>query len=93
MSNPHVRTDGTRRSHVPITTVLNPHVRRPAVNDPARDEYDAALRIVLHLCMIFSGIIAVTVLSVIGASWPVTVVAQGLIPGAIQEIGDFKLHL
>jgi hypothetical protein len=93
MNNPHVRADGSMVVHVPIKDILNPKIRRPPADDPMREEYDAGLRIVIHLAMIFSGVITVSILTIIGIEWYITVIANGLIPGAIQEVGDFKLHL
>lgn len=91
--DPHAESDGWRRKHVPINAVLNPHIKRPPADDPGRQEYDAALRAVLHIVMIFSGVVAVACLTLAGVAWYVSVIAQGIIPGAIQEVGDFKLHL
>lgn len=89
--NPHLMVDGTRREHIPLKQVFT--TPRPAIDDPRRNEYDAALRIILHLAMIMSGVLAVSIMTIAGANVFMTICAQALIPGAVQEVGDFKLHL
>lgn len=93
IGDPHLLSDGTRVHHVRIRDVLNPKVKRPRADDPMREEYDAALRITLHLCMIFSGIFTVTLLTLLSVDVYFTIAMEGLIPGAIQEVGDFRFHL
>jgi hypothetical protein len=78
---------------VPLTVVLNPKVHRPPADDPRREEYDAGLRIVMHLCMILSGVITIALLTMMRTEAYMMVGAEGLVPGAIQEVGDFILHL
>lgn len=93
ITDPHLMRDGSHRDHVPLRVVLDPKVHRPPLDDPEREEYDAGLRIVIHLAMIFSGIFTVAVLTMLGTDIYLMVALQGMIPGAIQEVGDFKLHL
>lgn len=92
--DPHIKADGGAIRHVPLTVVLNPKIKRPPVDvQPDRDEYDAGLRLLMHLCMIFGGIFAVTIMTIIGVDIYLTIAVQGIIPGAIQELEDFKLHV
>jgi hypothetical protein len=92
--NPHVKADGSFIPHTPLIKVLNPKIPRPPVDKhPDREEYDAALRILVHLAMIFSGIITCAIMTMFGVDIYMMIMAQGMIPGAVQEFGDFELHL
>jgi hypothetical protein len=93
MTDPHVKSSGKVVQHVPLKVVLNPRVHRPPLDDPRREEYDAGLRIVLHLGMILSGMLTVAFLTMLGTDVYMTIMAEGMVPGGIQEIGDFWLHL
>jgi hypothetical protein len=78
---------------VRVRDVLNPKVPRPPKGDPRRDDYDAAMRVVIHLTMIFSGILAAGVMTWVGISVYAMIAVQGVLPGAVQEVGDFLLRL
>lgn len=93
MTDPHARAHAAPIEHVPLKVVLNPKVHRPPADDPHREEYDAGLRIVLHLGMIISGMVTVALLTMFGVDVYMTIMAEGFVPGGIQEIGDFWLHL
>jgi hypothetical protein len=74
---------------VTFKDVLNPKVPRPPRESELRHDYDQTFRCLVHLAMIFAGVIVGVTMAGLQCSLITITVIQGILPSGIQEACDY----